>query len=244
VAVAVRQGAAARPLALARATTAPVRIVHHDDALVARWPFDDGPASALARDRSGHGTDCDFHEADPATRWTDGPGRGAVSLDGQGWLSCPGPRFAPDPAATLTVALWVKRIAPAPGYHAVVTRQLGRGRLDHFFVGFRGDSILIDSHVWTAKLHHPAPPLDRWFHLAMVHGHGELVLYLDGLAVARQPSHVGRPIEGDAAITVGAGVNGPDREVGTQRFTGAVADLFVYQRALSPAEIAALAAAR
>ena len=208
--------------------------------LIGYWRFDEG-AGGTARDGSGNGTDCSMLQMDPGTGWTEGPMGGAMSLGGLGWLACPQPRFGASSSADLTVALWVKRTQQQPGYHALVTRQTGGSNLDHFFVGLRGDSILLVSHVWGGKLYHPAPPPGRWFHLAMVHGHGEVVLYLDGVPVARQPASEAIPAEGDTAVTVGGGVNGPDPQIATQRFIGAVDELAIYRRALGPGEVKALA---
>jgi hypothetical protein len=208
--------------------------------LVGYWRFDEG-AGALARDGSGNGNDCAFQQGDPRTGWTDGLLGNAMTFGGLGWLSCGQPRFAAAGSTDLSVALWVKRTERQPGYHALVTRQTGDSNLDHFFVGLRGDSILLVSHVWGGKLYYPAPPVGRWFHLAMVHGHGEVVLFVDGVPVARQPSSDAVPEDGDTAITVGGGVNGPDPQIATQRFIGAIDELAVYRRALASDEVKSLA---
>jgi RNA polymerase sigma factor (sigma-70 family) len=236
-----RRPGLAQPLALPAVRPRAAAGLTLAEGLVGYWRFDEGAGSAVVRDRSGNGTDCELREMNPTSSWTDGPLGGGLSFDGRGWLACPHPRFAPGATADLTVAVWVKRMDTPPGYHAVVTRQEGERNLDHFFVGFRGDLILAVSHVWGGKLFHPAPPIGRWFHLAVVHGHGEVVLFVDGVAVARQPATTARPGDSDTAITVAGGINGPDTALARQRFIGAVDELLVYQRALSPAEIAALA---
>jgi concanavalin A-like lectin/glucanase superfamily protein len=179
---------------------------------------------------------------EPGTAWTDGPLAGAVTFGGLGWLACAQPKIAAAGSADLSVALWVKRTQHQPGYHALVTRQIGTSNLDHFFVGFRGDQILLVSHVWGGKFVYPAPPVGRWFHLAMVHGHGEVVLFIDGSPVARGPSTEAMPADDDAAITVGGGVNGPDPEEATQRFAGAIDELAIYRRALAGDDVKLLAA--
>jgi RNA polymerase sigma-70 factor (ECF subfamily) len=209
-------------------------------ALIGYWRFDEG-AGTIAHDGAGNGTDCILQQPDAHTGWTVGPLGSARTFGGLGWLACDHPRFANATSTDLTVALWVKRTERQPGYHALVTRQTGDSNLDHFFVGMRGDLILLVSHVWGGKLFHPAPPVGRWFHLAMVHGHGEVVLFVDGIPVARRPSTEAVPAEGDTAITVGGGVNGPDPTIATQRFIGAIDELAVYRRALSDGEVKMLA---
>jgi hypothetical protein len=67
------------------------------------------------------------------------------------------------------------------------------------------------------------------------------VLFIDGVPVARQPARDARPPEGDTAITIAGGVNGPDPTVATQRFIGALDELAIYQRALSDDEVRYLA---
>jgi len=163
-----------------------------------------------------------------------------VAFGGLGWLACAQPRFA-GRSNDLTVALWVKRAASQPGYHALVTRQVGDGALDHFFVGFRRDLIFLGSHVWGGKLGYPAPPLGRWFHLAMVHAAGQVTLFVDGAPVIRQPAEQAAPVVSDNPLTVGGGINGPDQEAATQRFAGVVDELLVYDRALADGEVRALA---
>jgi len=211
-----------------------------DEGLVAYWRFDEG-AGTVVRDRSGKGADCAFQQMSPGSAWTDGPLGGALELDGLGWLSCPHPRFTATTAG-LSVAVWVKRTASPRGYHAIVTRQVRDTNLDHFFLGFQGDQIFFVSHLWGGKIFHPAPPLDRWFHLTVVHGNRQAVLFVDGEEVARAPAYDDRPGSTDTAITIGGGVNGADPSHATQRLVGAIDELAIYQRQLSVDEVKKLAA--
>jgi len=211
-----------------------------DEGLVGYWRFDDG-AGAVARDRSGNGTDCTLQQMSP-TSWTDGPLGGALSFGGFGWLSCAQPRFATSAPAELSISVWVKRTQSVRGYHAIATRQVRDTNLDHFFLGFRGDLLFFVSHLWGGKIQHPAPPLDRWFHLAVVHGSGAAVMFVDGVEVARAPTYDDRPAVTETAITVGGGANGPDPGLVKQRLVGVVEELAIYGRQLSPAEVKTLAA--
>ena len=210
-----------------------------DEGLVGYWRFDEG-GGAVARDRSGNGTDCSLHQMSP-TSWTDGPLGGALAFGGFGWLSCAEPRFASG-TADLSISVWVKRTQSVGGYHAIATRQVRDTNLDHFFLGFRGDLIFFVSHLWGGKIQHPAPPLDRWFHLAVVHGNGAVTMFVDGVEVARAPTYDDHPAATQTAITVGGGANGPDPGLVKQRLVGAVDELAIYGRQLSPAEVTTLAA--
>jgi hypothetical protein len=177
----------------------------------------------------------------PLSDWTPGKLGGGIHLGGVGWLTCAHPRLALAGPEDLSVAVWVKRDQPQGGYHAIVNRQIARSALDHFFVGLRGDLILVTGHLWSGKLYAPAPPVGQWFHLAMVQGNGQLRLFVDGVPVARQPSRALRSAPGDSPITIGGASNGADPDGVRQRFIGAVDELAIYRRALSDAEVAALA---
>jgi RNA polymerase sigma-70 factor, ECF subfamily len=209
--------------------------------LVGYWRFDEAPGSVAARDLSGHGTDCLLRGLDPATDWVAGRLAGAVNLSGQGWLECPDPRFGAGPE--LTVAAWVKRTRAQRGLRVLATRQLGDGPRDHFFFGFDGERIGLASHVWNGTLRHPLPvaPLHHWVHLAAVHRDGRVEIYVDGVRVAGRKSYRGRQVAAAAPLLIGAGVNGADPRITSQRLAAAVDELVVHGRALSDAEIAALA---
>jgi RNA polymerase sigma-70 factor, ECF subfamily len=212
--------------------------------LVGYWRFDDGAGSTAARDLSGHGGDCVLHGLDPQADWVDGRLAGAVNLNGKGWLACPSPPFGRTP--DLTVAAWVKRTRAQKGMRVVATRQLGGGAKDHFFFGFFGDKLGIASHVWNGTLRHPLAivaggPDSRWTHLAAVHRDGRVTLFVDGLPVAERRSYRGRTVEAATPLLIGAGVNGPDPSVTTQRLIGAIDELLVYNRPLAHREIGALA---
>ncbi len=208
--------------------------------LIGYWRFDDGRGSPAARDQSGHATDCQLRGLDPEADWVEGRLAGAVNLSGRGWLECPDPRFGR--SADLTVAAWVKRTRAQRGLRVLATRQLGSGQRDHFFFGFDDDRLSLASHVWNGTLRHPLPgALHRWVHLAAVHQDGRVRLFVDGLRVAERRSYRGRTVTAAAPLLIGAGVNGADPAVTTQRLVGAIDELVVYDRPLEDAEIAALA---
>jgi RNA polymerase sigma-70 factor (ECF subfamily) len=209
------------------------------EGLVGDWRFDDvGTATAL--DHSGNATDCALRGPEDGTEWSQGRRGGAIAIIGKGWLECPHPRFgrAPD----LTVAAWVLRTRAQKGMRALVTRQLGATNRDHFFFGFIDDDLTISSHVWNGPLRYPVPAaVGRWVHVAAVHRDGLVKLFVDGTQVAERNSYRGRSVDTDAPLLIGAGANGPDPAVTTQRFAGALDELLVYRRALADEEIAALA---
>ena len=87
------------------------------------------------------------------------------------------------------------------------------------------------------------PPPGRWFHAAFTHdGVGTTRLYVDGALVADSRGHPLDPSPVDTPITIGAGRFSRYPQQLRQHFDGALDDLRVYDRPLSPDEIAALAA--
>ena len=231
-----------RPAALLapEADPAPTATADLQRGLVGYWRFDDGYGSPAARDLSGHGTDCQLRNLDPASDWVDGRMGGAVNLTGRGWLECPDPRFGRSP--DLTVAAWVKRPTGLRGMRALATRQLGGSARDHFFFGVVGDALAISSHVWSGTLRHPWPAgAERWVHVAVVHRDGDVRLFIDGVQVAERRSYRGRTVDTSTPLVIGAGINGPDPSVTAQRFVGALDELLVYDRPLANGEVAALA---
>jgi RNA polymerase sigma-70 factor, ECF subfamily len=211
--------------------------------LIGYWRFDEAPGSPAARDLSGHGTDCHLRGLDTDRAWVGGRLAGAVNLTGLGWLECPDPRFGAGP--DLTVAVWVKRTRAQAGLRVLATRQL-EGPRDHFFFGFDGEELSLASHVWNGTLHRPMPgaprsAIDHWIHVAAVHRDGRVELFVDGVSVAARRSYPGRKVTAATPLLIGAGVNGPDPTITTQRLAATVDELLVYNRALSPHEIATLA---
>jgi RNA polymerase sigma factor (sigma-70 family) len=208
--------------------------------LRAYWPFDER-AGAVARDRSGGGRDCILRTGDPTTAWRTGRLGGAVELHGRGFLECPQPAVAEAGAGELTVATWaLVRSVPATGNRALVTRQLGDGSQDHFFLGFTNGRLIANSHTWNAVIF--APPLadGRWHHLAFTVSATRMTLYRDGQPLGSKPLRGRRRDPVDWPVFIGGGSNVPG--VVHERFEGAVDETVLYDRALAPREVAALAA--
>lgn len=210
--------------------------------LVGDWTFDDGSGSPIARDQSAARQDCQLHDVDPRAAWGAGVHGGAITL-GRGWLECPQPVVAATARTAISVALWVKPAAFAWGHTAMVTRQLGDGPADYFFFGTLGRRLKLRSSLWAKDYSAPRPlPLDRWVHVAFTHDNdGFTRLYQDGVEVSQGPTTSRRRATITAPLSVGVSVNGPGQSDPGQPFTGLIDDLALWDRALAPEEIAALA---
>jgi RNA polymerase sigma-70 factor (ECF subfamily) len=206
------------------------------------WRFDDGPGNTLAADRSGGRHHCELRDLDPAQAWVPGAVGGAIELGLNGWLECPQPDLPARRTAAFTVAVWVKRAGNPHMHHALAMRPMGGGRGNYFFFGFVGDQIKVQSSGWGGVLEAPfKEATGRWVHVAFTYDADQsLELYVGGVEVARskgKPRKFG-PVQGP--LRVGAGLAGEERDRIGQRFEGAIDELAVYERALSPAEIGAL----
>src|SRR4029450_6265802 len=131
-----------------------------------------------------------------------------------------------------------------PGYHALVARQLGAGRLDQFMLALANGELVFTSHVWAGrKVSHPLPAgLGEWFHVAVTRSHdGTAILYVDGTEPGRGHTSPGRLEGGDNPLLIGGARNGPQRDRPQAHYDGPIDDLVIYDRALAPRDIAALA---
>jgi hypothetical protein len=182
---------------------------------------------------------------EPRSAWAAGVHGEAVALGG-GWLECAQPAVAATARTPMSVALWVKPAAFDPGHTAMATRQLGDGPADYFFLGTLGRRLKLRSSLWAKDLSGPLPlPLDRWVHVAFTHdSDGVTRLYQDGVEITQGGTTSRRSAFITAPLSVGVSFNGPGQSERGQAFTGLIDDLAVWDRALAPQEIAALAGAR
>ena len=241
------RGAERRRLpAFARAAGAPTPapLLALAEGLAGYWRFDDGRSAAFARDLSGRGNDCRLRGLDPTRAWTAGVHGSAIDLRGRrGHLECRQhrlPALAPD---AITIAAWVSRAKVQRHHTALVTREVARGDRDDYFFGFWGDSLKVSSAAWTqSTTARFSPPAGRWSHVAFSHApDGTTVLYLDGREIAREQGSPRPVVRGSRNLLIGAGHSTGQVKAG-QNFDGLLDELVVYDRALAPAEIAALAA--
>jgi RNA polymerase sigma factor (sigma-70 family) len=221
------------------------------EGIAAYWRFDEGQGLPAVVDLSGHTNDC-LPQRMGGRRgdWVAGPHGSAITFGGRAWLECP----AVDPlargAAEMTIAAWIKRTGPPEKVRAIVSRQHGRGRGDSFFLGFREDKLLFASDVWQVQLAADFPVAGaqaRWIHVAATRDRDRLArIYVDGLEVAQQKTPVAPPVafaaSGENALLIGAAMNGPAPASPSERFVGSLDELLIYDRALPPEEVAALAA--
>lgn len=203
------------------------------DGLVLQVPFDEGTGD-VARDRSGMGHDL----ALTGVQWVNGRSGPAARLAGRGSF---GRRLEVDLQANeaITIAAWVRPHYPATGYAPVV--YLGSGSVDRVEFGFGPDDLY---PVITDHLSHSGNqlyvvgmkgliPEGTWGHIAVAAGPAGAVTYVNGRPTARS-AYAGRFDLGPTDLLVGVR--------GTEEYDGDISDLRIWNRCLSAADIAALAA--
>ena len=211
--------------------------------LVGHWRFDEPEAAGRVFADGAGDNPCLLQTTDGALHAHRVPGvqGGALALDGKAWLECPRPGRLARLDTDLTVALWI-RTSDTASRQALVTRQLGESGDRLFSVRLQRGRVEFLSHVWKTQLARPFTA-DGWTHLAAVRDATGTQLYLNGVQVGRNGRTVPGAIGGGSgALVIGGQENGPEPGQAQDRFHGALDELLVYDRALSGAEIGALAA--
>jgi hypothetical protein len=205
--------------------------------LVAAWHFEEGSGTAVA-DRSRHANNGVIKHPTGAD-WAVGHTGKALSCDGTNWLATSTSQSYDAIRSSLTLAGWVYWAGPSATAQTVVGRQ--RTGFDNAFWLGLNDAVVrftVNDHALEA----PAAPLatDRWTHLAATYDGARMTIYVGGAEVARQAATPPLPTS-SSGVTVGADVNGSDPDVADRFFRGRLDEVVVYSRALSAAEVAALA---
>jgi Concanavalin A-like lectin/glucanases superfamily len=209
--------------------------------LVGQWQLNDG-AGAVAADSSGYG---DNGVLIGGATWVTGPLNGALSFDGAtGKVRVPnGPQL--EPPAAVTVSAWVEHAGSPGAYRYVLAKggfgctaasyglYSGPGGGLQFYVSRQNGAVYARSAeagqaVWDGK-----------WHLAVGTFDGTTIrLYVDGAQVGSGTQYPG-PLEyllrDSNDLFIG---NYPS--CGGEAFLGDIADVQVWNRALSPAEVAGL----
>jgi hypothetical protein len=209
--------------------------------LVAHWRFDEAPGTGTAADSSGNGNVATLKGLDLQAAWIPGKIRGALQLDGAGFLLT-NPTVSTDAVrGTLTVACWVWKSANQSGYRPILHRQHGLGLEDMFWFGFSGDAPYVSVDGLKAQRNAGAMA-DRWFHMAATYDGARLRIYVDG-AMAGEATESGRALDPEPhGFTIGAELNFNNVDTAEAHLRGRLDELVLYDRALDAAELRALSA--
>jgi hypothetical protein len=211
------------------------------DGLLAHWRLDDGAGAQRALDSSGRGDDA-VPEAVSPTDWiADGRIGGALMFGNAGWLrgTDAGSLDAISDGG-FSIALWIRVAGAEDREQVILQRQLGSGAEAHFLLSLRlGRPALSGSTL--ARCEAPALPAGPWVHLAATFDGTTSRLAFDGAEVVACPTSATFPPD-TTSVTIGGGQIGPGPFDVDRRLRAFLDEVLLYSRALTPAEIAALAA--
>jgi len=209
--------------------------------LVAHWEFEDGPGSMTAADSSVNNNIGTLVNLDAFTDWTTGH-VGTYSLDFDGiedYVNC-GNDSSFNITDEITVAAWVKP-ANVTSYQLIVSKRQTAHVNVPFDLHLSSNNARLLIHDGTnndAAQSSGGITAGNWHHVAAVYDGANIIVYADGVA--------GSPVTRTAAIPVNTNnvVVGRRADGAFDHFTGTIDDVRIYSRALSAAEIIALAERR
>ena len=209
--------------------------------LIGYWTMDDGSGNRAA-DRSGLGHHGTLEGLDPATAWVGGYFGGALYVN-QNEMA--GVRVVPsrslDGMQRFTVAAWVYR-EEVGRFGSVMSRQISGTNNDIFGLTFSNNELSIyvpPINGVTTVARSPLPfPVKKWVHVAATYDGDTVHLYQGGVLQASQPARVTLP---SSLEPIYLGTNKNSTLV-PEPLRGRLDEVLIYDRALLPSEISALAA--
>jgi hypothetical protein len=168
-----------------------------------------------------------------------------AGLYGQAFAAGSGKRvFVPDSPAfqltSLTMAAWVNPTAPG---NVIFFRGDNRPGLDPYDVGMNESScfgiVVANAANTPASLYAPTPlPFNTWTHVVATFDDsaGDLRVYLNGLLVAETNTSIKPFFDLEPSLTPGLGI-GNVQDAFDFPFQGAIEEVLLYSRAISPTEV-------
>lgn len=212
--------------------------------LIGYWKFDEGEGTT-AVDSSGNGNDGSIIEA----AWTTGTLGGALSFDGADDRvvpPSPDPGVFHDAFAERTVSAWVTIDSTSATPNIIYEEGAGTG----IVLGYRAvsDTVVFRTSIAATAVEIASsstfPEGTGWIHVAAVYDNGTMCLYINGTEEATDfngtsiPAHGSEPGIGGRQDFSSFSEGGSEDSVSWQ---GKIDEVRIYNRALSPEEIAQLA---
>lgn len=198
-----------------------------DPSIEAYFKFNEATGTFTA-DSSGNG-----HDGTLGTGVTWGPGRSATAgvFDGSGSVSCVLGNGLPANNANQTISWWMNY--PSTGGVQAVVCLTNPGQNSALQCGFRNGQVTIWNWGGNTLVAGTAPSTNAWHHFAYTLSGNVHTLYVDGVPVSSSQggAQTAPPSRLDFGVTPGWGEN----------FVGKLDEVKIYSRALSAADIAALA---
>ncbi|HEX7897451.1 MAG TPA: LamG-like jellyroll fold domain-containing protein [Planctomycetota bacterium] len=206
--------------------------------LLVHLQFDAG-SGTVAIDASGNGNPGELRNG---ASWAAGKSGSAASLEGTDDHVRVASSASLDAASgSLTVAAWVYRASNQGGWRVVATRQYGSSWDDQYTLGFLDNGYRFGVHTTSGypMLAGGTAPVGQWIHMAGTYDGGMARLYVNGAQVAASAAG-GAVVADGKPLLIGAGQNDGTSAV-QEALAGRIDDLRLYKRALSAAEIQAIA---
>jgi hypothetical protein len=216
--------------------------------LVGLWHLDDSVGDTTARDSSGNSNHAVLEDLDPTVAWVTGRLGGALGTGGTGYaqiLDSPSINGITD---QVTLSAWVYLdgvITAANQYGTAISRQIGTTNEQYYHLSLQqpgNPTLFIGMSASTPAArpttsHQVAQKV--WTHLAGTYDGSLATLYVSGVEVGSVSISGTFPIDTTPVILGGNGNAGAV----TERFPGRIDEVALYNRALTPDEIALLATA-
>ena len=193
---------------------------------VLNWSLNDG-SGTIASDSSGLGNN---GTVSGGATWVTGKVGGALSFDGvSGAVTLPAVAGLAPGNTPHTVAAWVKvNVLPSNRAWILLLGNEGTGA-HHWLINSTGGTQL---GAWSGSQVSPTLPVGQWKHIALTFDGTTLTGYVDGVSIGSQAATFN---------LAGTPLTLAQAHMGEEYFNGVVDDVHVYSRALSAAEVAALA---
>ena len=197
--------------------------------LIGHWTFDEGRGTE-ASDASGNGNGGVL--IGQGVRWIHGRLGNALRFHGQeAYVSC-GLSRMPSPTDSQSFTLWY-RVDPVPGKDQVILSLTNDGLKSGVELGLREGKLMVSRWGGVEIVSAPLPGAGAWHHAAYTFDGSTHVFYVDGKLAAR--SGVSQTSSAPSRLEFGRRTGGKHGDAGS------LDDVRIYGRAISAAEVSALA---
>jgi hypothetical protein len=218
-----------------------------DTGLLAYWKFDDN-----GNDESGNANTAVLKNA---ASYASGKFGSALDIQGRNdaYANVMSSESLKNITNKLTVTAWAYAYTAPDAYNTLVSRQReNNGHPDQFFLGFglkNNDpaNVTYKWHLSTTvgiyggDCYQNKPVVEEWVHMAGTYDGAKLRLYVNGKKICESTLTGNIPVDLDTnPITIGLEENGAAKNK-DEEFDGKIDEVRIYNRALSDAEILALA---
>ena len=220
-----------------------------DSNLVAYYDFEQGMENTLKNKATGlyigKDSPSQLDGICKGTVWTTGrwPHKGALGFDGiNDYVDC-GNNWGAI-TSEITIEIWLKKRGTDGARNMVVVSKGGNGLYSPYTISIdKGNSIYFlqqakPNRAWDTFLYSQRVIADdRWHHIVVTNDLITAKIYIDGVLDDSEDFSPAKILnDNDVSLTIGAAINPLYKTIG-QYFEGAIDEIAIYNRALTPKEI-------